>query len=259
MILFYSRLSFFCCFTLFVSVLGAQNLTLTTQIGGYVCGATCFGKVAVLATGGVAPYTYDWSDDGAESPDNDQETVANLCAGTYTVTVTDAFGIAATATVTLVQTANVVLTSILTPNGCQNICTGAINLDVAGGTAPYTYLWSTSATTQDINGLCNGTYQVTVTESGGCTAISSFNIDAASSIEAVACATDANCFGASTGSIDLSVSGGAPPYTYHWSISASTQDITNLPAGTYTVTVNDQTNCSATASVTVGQPTQIDA
>ena len=67
--------------------------------------------------------------------------------------------------------------------------------------------------------------------------------------------TNVLCNGTATGAVDLSVSGGTGAYTYAWSNAASTQDLTNVVAGTYSVTVKDANNCSATTSVAITQPT----
>jgi len=127
---------------------------------------------------------------------------------------------------------------------------------------PYAYTWSNGATTQDISGLLAGTYTVTVTDakgdSLGCTATTSVTITQPTPVALSSTQVNVLCNGASTGSIDLSVSGGVAPYTYTWSNGATTQDISSLAAGTYTVTVNDAngsvSGCTATTSVTITQP-----
>src|SRR5206468_789408 len=138
---------------------------------------------------------------------------------------------------------------------CFGASTGSIDLTVSGGTAPYTYLWSNEATTQDLSALTAGSYSVTVTDAKGCSATQSVTIgQPAAALEMGETHVDVHCFGASTGSIDLTVRGGTAPYTYLWSTEATTQDLSALAAGRYSVTVTDAKGCSATQSVTIGQP-----
>ncbi|MFC0776095.1 SprB repeat-containing protein, partial [Terrimonas alba] len=118
-----------------------------------------------------------------------------------------------------------------------------------------TFSWSTGATTSSITVNSAGIYSVTVTDNNNCTATASVTIgQPAAALALTSSKVDVLCFGNATGSIDLTVSGGTTPYSYVWSNGAATQDITALAAGTYSVTVTDNNNCTATTSVTIGQP-----
>ena len=99
-----------------------------------------------------------------------------------------------------------------------------------------------------------GTYSVTVTDANNCTATASATVAQPVTITAVATATDALCNEAANGQVGLEVSGGTTPYTFLWSNGATTEDLTDAPAGTYSVTVTDANNCTATASATVLSP-----
>ncbi|NBO62153.1 MAG: hypothetical protein EBU82_14570, partial [Flavobacteriia bacterium] len=141
----------------------------------------------------------------------------------------------------------------------NNVCfgnnNGDINLSVVGGTSPYTYLWSNGQTTQDINGLAPGPYTVTVTDANGCIAQMSTTISAPQSPLALTeTHVDVLCFGANTGSIDLSVSGGTLPYSYIWSNGFTQEDPITLFAGTYNVTVVDANGCNINQNITLIQP-----
>ncbi len=133
---------------------------------------------------------------------------------------------------------------------CNGGSTGSIDLTVTGGSGSYTYLWSNSATTQDISGLSEGTYTVVITESNSCTVTGTTSFTITQNDLVVASGTQMNvlCNGGSTGSIDLSVVGGSGSYTYLWSNAAETQDISGLAAGTYTVCLLVQE-----ARLTIGQ------
>jgi uncharacterized repeat protein (TIGR01451 family) len=222
------------------------------------CNGSATGSIDLVVTGGTTPYTYLWST-GATSED-----LSGLTAGTYTVTVTDAQGCTDEATFTIDEptTLEIDLTAtVLTDADCNGSATGAIDLVVTGGTAPYGYLWSTGATSEDLSGLTAGTYTVTVTDAQGCTDEATFTIDEPTTLEIDLTATvltDADCNGSATGSIDLVVTGGTTPYTYLWSTGATSEDLSGLTAGTYTVTVTDALGCTDEATFTIEEPTTLE-
>ncbi len=178
-----------------------------------------------------------------------------MLAGTYTVTVTDANGCTKTTSATVNEPPMVPLALSTTQVDvlCNGAATGSIDLTVTGGTAPYTYNWSNGATTQDVSGLLAGTYTVTVTDANGCTKThfgTTITEPPALVIDCDSATTNSAC-GVPTVLIDLTVSGGVAPYTYVWSNGNTTQDISNLVVGTYTVTVTDANSCTKTTSATV--------
>ena len=140
----------------------------------------------------------------------------------------------------------------------MEVRTGSIDLSVAGGTAPYTYSWNdpSNSTSQDISSLAAGTYTVTVTDDNSCTATETVTITEPTALLLSSTQINVSCNGGSDGSIDLSVAGGTAPYTYSWDDAAvsTTEDISSLPIGTYTVTVTDNNSCTATETVTITEP-----
>ena len=120
---------------------------------------------------------------------------------------------------------------------------GFINTTVSGGTAPYSFLWSNGATTQNISGLTAGLYGVTVTDANGCVVEDSYTLSQpppAANLEVLGTVTDVTCFGFSDGAIELFATGGVPPYNFAWSNGANTQNLSGLSGGVYGVTVTDQ-------------------
>ncbi|MFD2524179.1 SprB repeat-containing protein, partial [Flavihumibacter stibioxidans] len=134
--------------------------------------------------------------------------------------------------------------------------TGAVEINVTGGTAPYTYNWNNGATTKDLSNLATGTYTVTVTDANGCTA--TLDVPVATddvTLTITELITAAICT-AENGSIDLSVEGGTAPYTYSWNTGSTDEDLTNLAPGSYTVTITDANGCTAEKTIEVTQDIQ---
>lgn len=133
--------------------------------------------------------------------------------------------------------------------------TGSATVFPFGGTSPYSFLWSTGSTSATIFNLNAGNYTVTVTDSFGCSELSVANIiSIGGPLVVVDSIHNVKCFGQANGGIFISVSGGSIPYTYLWSNGAVTQDINNVLAGTYTVTVADSNSCSVILSGNITQP-----
>ena len=216
---------------------------------------SCFGnddgQATATATGGALPYTYLW---GAAAGSQTTAVATGLAAGTYPVTVIDANGCTATASVTLTEP-TMVTVNIVDNND------GTATATAAGGTASYTYLWSNNQTTTTATGLSNGTtYNVTVTDANGCTG-SGTVIISISTINTTVTVVDATC-GLSNGSATVTASNGVAPYSYLWDANAASQitaTATNLGAGTYTVTVSDANGTTATATATVGATPTVNA
>jgi hypothetical protein len=147
----------------------------TTQIN-VLCNGASTGSIDLTVSGGVSPYTYDWSNDGAENPDNDPQDLTGLAAGSYTVTVTDANGCTQTTSATITQPTALSLTATTVNPPCCEVNNGSIDLTVSGGVSPYTYDWSNDGAEnpdndpQDLANVGVGTYTVTVTDANACTA-----------------------------------------------------------------------------------------
>lgn len=230
-------------------VCAAPCATVTTTGTNPSCFGTANGSATATVTGGTAPYTYAWSNGGTA------QSINNLAAGTYTVTITTSTGCTSTGSRVVTQPTAIATSTAVTPStgGLNN---GAIDLTVSGGTPAYTYLWSNAKTTQDISGLAPGTYTVTVTDSKGCTSTKSATVATGGSTPiSLSFAITNTTNGLNNGAIDLSVSGGTAPFTYLWSNGASTQDLANLAAGTYYVTVTGANASSATGNATVAGST----
>jgi hypothetical protein len=177
------------------------------------------------------------------------EDLSNIPAGTYTCTVTDANGcIHTTFTYVVNQPQAITSTQSVVDVSCAGGNDGAIDISVSGGASGFSYLWSNNATTEDLTGLASGNYSCTVTDADGCQfTISNIFVTEPTAVS-LQDTTIQNQFDGTSpdGSIDITMTGGTPPYTYLWSNNETTEDISNLIAGTYTVTVTDNNGCQFT-------------
>ena len=226
-------------------------IALSSVPTNVACEGDATGSIDLTVSGGTPAYRYAWSN-GATTQD-----ISGLTAGTYSVTVTDANDCVAVIAVPITEPLALNAFAEITPVACTGDATGAIDLTAERGTPGYTYQWSNGATTQDISGLTAGSYTVVVTDAAGCTLTQTYMVSTVAELDVTGDITNVDCFGASTGAVDLSVSGGSGPYAYAWSNNTFNQDITNVPAGTYTVTVTDANECSVILSFTVTQPDEI--
>ncbi|MDZ7879361.1 MAG: T9SS type A sorting domain-containing protein [Saprospiraceae bacterium] len=232
-----------------VNAVGSLAISLTST--NAACGIAN-GSVTATATSGTAPFRYAWSN-GATT-----QTIGVLGAGTYTVTVTDASGCTATGSRTITQTTSFDVNLDARNVACNGGTDGQISAMVMGGSAPYTYRWSNGSTIAVIANLGANSYSLTVTDASGCTAIKSATITQPSAVTATATSTASSC-GATNGSATVVAGGGTAPYTYAWTNGGSTATISNLGAGTYTVSVTDSKACRTTRSVTISSSTNLDA
>jgi pectin methylesterase-like acyl-CoA thioesterase len=212
------------------------------------------GSATVVASGGEPGYTYLWSNGSAET------VIDELYSGIYYVTVTDALGCSAigVAAVNDIGGPEIEI-EYVTNIACYGGATGAISLAVTGGATPYTYLWSNGATTKDINGVNAGVYEIEVKDTEGCRAIESIKVSEPEPLSVLMEIAQASC-GQSNGSAKAIVKGGVSPYSYSWSTGATSDQISNLNLGVYTVTVSDANTCPITKHFSVseiGSPTVI--
>ena len=169
--------------------------------------------------------------------------------------MTDQLGCTLDSVITLTQPAQLVLNLSQANILCHGANTGFIDLQASGGTPNYTFVWSNGATTEDISSLLSGTYSVIATDVNGCQeTISTTITQPASPLSVTEIHQDIICFGGNNGSIDLTVSGGTAPYLYTWSNGFNSQDLANLVAGTYSVTVQDANGCTVVLSININQP-----
>ncbi|PLW93215.1 MAG: hypothetical protein C0592_06765 [Marinilabiliales bacterium] len=222
---------------------------------------TCFGgsdgTVTAEAAGGTAPYTYLWSNG------NTTTFIDSLPAGFYSITVTDYYSNTTSDTIEVLQPDNFVFTDTIIDVSCYGLSNGEIDVTITGGTSPYYYEWLNSdyvlaALTEDISNMPADIYTLLLEDTMGCKATQTFTINQPDELELDLTVTDAYCYDGSSGAISSTVAGGTPNYAYLWSTTDITADISNIPAGTYYLTVTDDHNCFKMDSAVVSQPDSIE-
>lgn len=219
------------------------------------CAGKANGNITATVIGGTPNYTFGWNPSLGNTA-----TPNSLSGGTYNLTVTDRNGCTITGSRTLAEPPAltvVVATTNATSNGGNE---GTAKAIAAGGNPGYTYVWNTGATGDSISNLSKGNYCVTITDANSCTASACDSVKDPPPIILTFAKTDVLCFGDSSGSAQVSAVGGILPYSYKWSsnpLSDTTNAITNVKAGVYTVTVTDSAGVAVTGNITITSPTAI--
>ncbi|MCC6689218.1 MAG: choice-of-anchor L domain-containing protein [Saprospiraceae bacterium] len=213
---------------------------------------TCYGgsngSVGSTAYGGTTPYTFIWSNGSNINVAN------NLTAGIYSLTVTDAMGCSVTKEIEVKQPEDMVILPTITGINCPGDKTGSITVSVSGGLQPYSGKWSNGDTGFTASNLGAGTYTLQLTDSKGCLKTASYTISPVDTLDLNFIVTNVSCFGFADGIIEAQPDGGTPGYKYSWSTGASSQIVTGLAPGTYSLTITDSKSCTYSESIPVVEP-----
>lgn len=227
---------------------------LTSASTNESCSAGNDGAATVTATGGAAPYTYQW---GASAGNQTTAVATGLGHGTYTVAVTDANTCLVLDTVMVAQDVLDSLNTSFSYESCMPGNDGTATVGPTDGMAPYTYQWDAAAgnqTTATATGLVAGSYAVSVIDAGGCTATTQVGVAVAPGVGLLLSSNEAVCEWGD-GSATASPIGGTPPFTWAWDANTgnqTTETATGLDEGTYDVTITDGNTCETFATVNVG-------
>jgi len=228
---------------------------------------SCFGgndgSINLTVLGGTVPYAYEWTD-GLGSILSTSQDLSNLFADQYTVNITDNndCGLMLSRMITQPDLP-ITVTETITDVLCYGNNTGAIDLDIIGGTPPFEVTWTSGQIAEDVANLLAGTYGYTVVDAMGCINTNSMLVDQpAQSLTVTNVITDVNCYGESNGAIDLTVTGGTAPYVYIWSnssyeLSVTSQDIVDYPTDGYRFEVTDAHDCKYIDTLTISEPPQL--
>ncbi|WP_306640204.1 choice-of-anchor L domain-containing protein [Sanyastnella coralliicola] len=244
---------------------------LTVEVTGTAanCGA-CDGTVLVDVDGGTGQSDIEW--DGPTDVADGTVAAVDLCPGDYTITITDENDCTVVVDWTVPGPDPIIVDGNVTNPLCFGDCDGAIDATVTNGVAPLTYSWTDAegnevSTDEDIDGICNGTFTLSIEDASGCTGDGTFTVVEPDSITIngfspiLDSGYNVSEFGGNDGSIDTEVEGGTPGYTYEWSgpltIEDGTEDPTDLVAGDYTLTIIDANGCVKDSIIVVTQPDDI--
>lgn len=231
-----------------VSLTQPAALSAGTSVTNVSCAGGSTGAIDLTVSGGTGVYSFTWSD-GITS-----QSRMGLAEGTYIVQIADANGCRTTASASIIQPQPLRLYDVASPVPCNGGSDGQLTLTAAGGTGPYSFTWNDSNTSQNRSGLVAGVYSVSARDAQGCTQTRSVTISQPAALTVGLQSTTIICAGGTNGAIDLSVSGGTMPYTYRWSNGATTEDISGVPTGTYSVTITDNVGCPYTDAGTLAEP-----
>lgn len=244
------------------SVTIGQPVTISTLLSqtNVACNGDSSGSASVTPSGGIAPYTFQWS----TSVNDTNATVNNLPAGTYFVTTTDSNGCSRLDSVIISDTSQAIVANVA--NGfnltCNGDTTGNLIATATGGTGSLNYSWNSNPVQLNDTAfnLAAAVYTVTVTDSLGCTATASNSVTQptpivfSDSMSVYAGGDNIRCNGESNGSIYVTVTGSNGGYTYLWNTADTTSFIQNQGAGPYTLTVTDSAGCVSSVNYTLIEP-----
>ena len=246
------------CFIL-DSVIINQPTVLNSSISN-TSGVNCFGGnngyAIAIGSGGTPPYTYLW--------DNGQtgNVSTNLYAGTYNVTINDANNCSSSTNAIITTPSGLTFTLPTISNvTCFGFNNGQINITVNGGSQPYNYLWDNGSTSNNLSGLSQGNYNLTVTDSNGCFIVDSLTISEPSPILFNNIfQQNVSCFGGNNGYATVIGTGGTLPYIYVWDSLVTNQindTAINLFSGNYNVQIIDNNGCTLDTTITISEPAEL--
>jgi uncharacterized repeat protein (TIGR02543 family) len=215
------------------------------------CSGGTDGSITLSAAGGVGGFTYEWNN-GATG-----NSLANLAAGSYVVTITDNNQCEQTAQINLQEATPMVTAVDISAISCNAGANGSITLAVTGGAGNYQYHWSTGASGNTVANLPAGSYEVTITDANNCGQVELITISDPSPIAFEMYSEAVSCYGATDGIISIFAAGGTSPYNYEWNNGVTEAVNDNLPEGNYIITITDANNCQSSGNFYLTQPEPI--
>jgi len=263
------------------------SLSASSTNTATLCNGSSDGTITVTATAGTASYNVSWTGPLTGNPTGDEitgsggtYTINGVCAGTYTITVTDANGCITTTNSIITQPTGVIASATNVAVLCNGGSTGSVTGIASGGTAPYDMSWagpnagdpagdeiSADGGSYTVNGAPAGSYVITMTDDNGCEGVTTTEIMEPEALSASAINTAVLCYGASSGTVEGTATGGIAPYNMSWTgpntgnppgdeinADGGSYTVNGAPAGSYVITMTDGNGCSATATTTIIEP-----
>lgn len=236
-----------------VVLVQVDEVTATYSTTDVTCYNVCNGEITVSPSG-IFPYTYTWNNG------NNTSDINSLCDGTYLLTITDNIGCIKEMSFTILQPTELMLSLIDTlVLSCDGTCNGSVTAFASGGTVPYYYSWSNSASQATLTSLCVGDYMLTLTDANNCKKQESLVVvDPSNLVVDLSVANSIKCYGDCDGSVIATASQGVEPYIYQWNISSKSSVKENLCAGLYFVTVIDGDGCVRVKGINLIQPQKLE-
>lgn len=202
------------------------------------CGAECHGKVSLNITGGTAPYYPQWTSGSTST------TLTDLCSGIYQCIISDSNNCQDTVIFEVTDTSLMTVTYELTEPTCYADCNGSIKINVQGAFMPYTVLWSNTSTEDKIDYLCSDYYNVLITDAQHCKRHMTIFLPEPEELGlSNYLLLPPKCKGESNASISVNAKGGTPPYRYFWNNVEGDNTLSQIPAGTYHLSIRDSNDC----------------
>lgn len=243
------------------------NLSAPTFAGGFNidCFGNASGEINSSISGGTPGFAYSWS--GPDGFSSSQANISNLSAGVYCLEVTDQNNCTETNCIELTEPNPIAANVSIDPVACNSSSTGSINLNLNGGTPPYSISWSNGDNTEIIENLEAGIFSVVVIDANNCVFEATYEIEEPEDLQLVLSSPtfiggfNVDCFGNSTGSIGNNLVGGTSPYQYNWQgpdgFISTDSSLTNISAGEYCLEVIDANGCEANACITLTEPLEL--
>jgi len=222
-----------------------DEIIITATYRKFICDISEMTNIALVVSGGAPPYTYSWSNGSIN------DTLFNVGFGSHTVDITDTDGCTANSVYAVDTFPSLNLSFVTSLAGCNGELDGTIDLTASGGLAPFMYQWSNNSITEDLIGLSEGTYVVTVTNANNCMAIDSVDVNVDLGIEVSSSFSNINCPDLNDGSIYLDIIGESSDYDIVWSIASDSNYIFDLSPGDYSVTITSIDGCIWNQSYTL--------
>ena len=228
--------------TEFIEINAVEQINFGIEsIQSPTCNGMTDGAINIQHSGGIEPYSYQWSE-GSQS-----KNLSNIGIGAYQLTITDAQLCKFISDTIQITAENIIKIGIIWEKdpSCFNAENGQLMVSSLGAEAPITYLWNTGDSTSFLTGLAAGDYSVSLTDTNGCLAeLNDIRLTNPEKLEIrIDVVEHLVCFDDPNGLIQISVSGGSPPYSFQWNTGDFNDDIFHLSKGFYSVTVTDSESC----------------
>ncbi len=245
-----------CTANLCVDIPTTEELDVSAEITKADCDNRSSGAISITPTGGSGQYKFEWS--GPNGYSSSEQNISELQIGAYTLIITDMDNPSCQSpplefTLTVASEIGALIQTI-DEISCFGEATGSLRALPTGGNPPFRYNWSNNSTEEIADNLTAGTYEVTITDTSNCSAISSKIIEQPEEMTTSITKEDILCFGGQSGRIITESSGGTPPFMYNWSNQSTSSSLSSLSPGIYEVTISDARDCIEVLRDTILQP-----